>query len=187
MTFDLPDTVATQRAAGSNTRTFHGSSGKAVAVYRVVAIYALLVWAYGALTAVFKLSRLTDPLIGSIAISRTDTSAAAAFIVSALSFFAANYSQSRRALTPLKDSVLAGILRVLTYYGFLGWLYIVGNSLVHPETLHKQLTHLSTIPTESQFGISCFVASALAALALSLAGWPLLSTKGNRPKPETRM
>jgi hypothetical protein len=136
------------------------------------------------MTAVFKLSRLNEPLIASIAVSRTDTVAAVAFVVSALFSFAADFSQGRRASTPLKDSVLAGILRVITYYGLLGWLYIVGNSLAHPETLHRQLTHLSNVPTESQFGIGCFVASALAALGLSLAGWPLLNTRGRRPGPE---
>ena len=86
MTVDRATTAATQ-STSSNASIFHGSSGKAVAVYRVVAIYALLVWTYGAMTAVFKLSRLKDPLIGNIAISRTDTSAEAAFIVSALFFF----------------------------------------------------------------------------------------------------
>ena len=168
----------TQHIAG-NIGTSRASSRTAVAFYRVVAFYALLVWAYGAMTAVFKLSRLKDTLIVSVPISRIDTSATAAFIVSALFFFAADYGNSRRASARLKDSILASTLRVIAYYGLLGWLYIVGNSLVHPETLHKQLTHLSNVPTESQFGITCFLASALAALLLALVGWPLISTKHN--------
>lgn len=175
------DILGNQSDYESTYRKFHKDRRKTVAVCRVAAIYALLIWAYGALTAVFKLSRLKDPLIGVIRTSRIDTSAAIAFIVSALFCFAANFFRSRDSSTPLKNSVAAGILRVVTYYGFLGWLYIVGNSLVHPETLHKQLTHLSSVPTESQFGIACFVASALAALALSLAGWSLMCISKKKP------
>jgi hypothetical protein len=181
MTSDPPAPVAPERATGPRARPFHQRGRKATTVYWIIAIYTFLIWAYGALTAVFKLSRLKDQLIGGVAISRIDTSAAIAFVVSSLFFFAANFSQSRRMSTPFRDRVLAGILRVAVYYGFSGWLYIVGNSLVHPETLHQQLTHLSSVPTESQFGMSCFVASAVAALALSLAGWPLLGPKGSQP------
>jgi hypothetical protein len=39
-------------------------------------------------------------------------------------------------------------------FGLLGWLYIVANSLVHPETLTIQLTHFAPWPREDTFGMS---------------------------------
>ena len=51
----------------------------------------------------------------------------------------------------------------MALYGLLGWLYIAGNVIANPNTLHLPLTHLSTGPSESQFGAVCFVLSALSA------------------------
>ena len=62
---------------------------------------------------------------------------------------------------------------MFTWYGLFGWIYITANSVVHPLTLDKQLTHFLSVPTESQFGLACFILSGLAWLSLSLAGWPL--------------
>ena len=47
----------------------------------------------------------------------------------------------------------------LFIFGLLGWLYIVANSLVHPETLTIQLTHFAPWPREDTFGIVSFAIS----------------------------
>lgn len=44
-------------------------------------------------------------------------------------------------------------------FGFAGWVYIVINSAVHPETLRWQLTHFASWPHEDTFGEICFAVS----------------------------
>ena len=52
------------------------------------------------------------------------------------------------------------LVRALTLTGFvfgvLGFLYIVGNSWFHPETLSWPLTHFLPYPREDTFGALCF-------------------------------
>jgi hypothetical protein len=52
--------------------------------------------------------------------------------------------------------------RTLAFYGFAGWVYIALIALVHPDTLHMQLTHFLNFPHEDTFGEMCFVISAAA-------------------------
>jgi hypothetical protein len=47
----------------------------------------------------------------------------------------------------------------LAVYGFAGWAYIALVALVHPSTLHLQLTHFAKYPHEDTFGEACFVIS----------------------------
>jgi hypothetical protein len=47
----------------------------------------------------------------------------------------------------------------LFVFGLLGWLYIVGNAWIHPETLPLPLTHLTPWIREDTFGIICFAVS----------------------------
>lgn len=160
----------------SQTSTSGGPNGKldrSTAVYGLVALYAFLVSLYGATTAVFRPSRLSRPLIPATGAPRIDTSATVALIVSGLFFVLRDVRRSRDNARSFRNNVFGGLLRMLTWYGLFGWLYIGANSLVHPLTLHKQLTHFLSVPTESQFGLACFILSALAWLSLSLAGWPL--------------
>jgi hypothetical protein len=49
--------------------------------------------------------------------------------------------------------------RTLAFYGFAGWAYIALIALVHPNTLHMQLTHFVEFPHEDTFGEICFVVS----------------------------
>jgi hypothetical protein len=49
--------------------------------------------------------------------------------------------------------------RTLAVYGFAGWAYIALVALVHPDTLHMQLTHFAKFPHEDTFGEICFVIS----------------------------
>ncbi|MBE3115498.1 MAG: hypothetical protein IMZ59_08300 [Actinobacteria bacterium] len=44
-------------------------------------------------------------------------------------------------------------------FGLLGWLYIAAVALVHPQTLHLQLTHFAPWPREDTFGMVSFVVS----------------------------
>lgn len=44
-------------------------------------------------------------------------------------------------------------------FGFAGWVYIVINATIHPETLSWQLTHLTPWIREDTFGILCFAVS----------------------------
>ena len=47
-------------------------------------------------------------------------------------------------------------------YGVAGWVYVVIVSLVAPQTLPLQLTHLSTWPRTDTFGEASFVISFVA-------------------------
>lgn len=44
----------------------------------------------------------------------------------------------------------------LFVFGFAGWVYIVGNAWIHPNTLSMQLTHFLPYPREDTFGAICF-------------------------------
>ena len=46
-------------------------------------------------------------------------------------------------------------------FGFLGWVYIVLNSLVHMETLSWPLTHFLPYPREDTAGVISFVVSGI--------------------------
>lgn len=55
------------------------------------------------------------------------------------------------------------LLRALSFtlfvFGLLGWIYIVLNAVVHPQTLSLQLTHFLPYPREDTFGAFCFAIS----------------------------
>ncbi len=63
---------------------------------------------------------------------------------------------------PKSGKVAERLLMTLALYGFVGWAYIAGNAISHPRTLHLRLTHLASWPHEEDFGLACFVVSALA-------------------------
>ena len=44
-------------------------------------------------------------------------------------------------------------------FGLIGWFYIAGVALVHPQTLCLQLTHLTPWLREDTFGIISFAVS----------------------------
>ena len=55
--------------------------------------------------------------------------------------------------------IIKALSLTLFVFGLLGWLYIVLNSAVHPQTLSLPLTHLLPFPREDTFGIVCFLVS----------------------------
>lgn len=57
----------------------------------------------------------------------------------------------------------------LFIFGLLGWLYIVGNAEMHPDTLSLPLTHLLDFPREDTFGILCFIVSGISFFVWNLA------------------
>ena len=59
-----------------------------------------------------------------------------------------------------------GALRAIRLYGAAAWIYLAGNSVSHPDTMRQPLTHLLAWPHENTAAVACFVASAVAFLAL---------------------
>jgi hypothetical protein len=69
--------------------------------------------------------------------------------------------------------IYESLFLTLSIYGLLGWLYIVLNSAVHPESLSWPLTHFLPYPREDTAGIVSFIVS-----FLSFFGWNI--TRNNR-------
>ena len=55
--------------------------------------------------------------------------------------------------------ILEPLTLTLFIYGLFGWLYIVLNSAVHPESLSWPLTHFLSYPREDTAGEISFVVS----------------------------
>jgi len=55
--------------------------------------------------------------------------------------------------------ILKSLSLTLFVFGLLGWVYIVMNSAVHPQTLSMPLTHLLPFPREDTAGIISFIVS----------------------------
>jgi hypothetical protein len=158
---------AIEEAAGM--RTFR-------AILKTVWLYSLALWVYAAAVALAAPDQVSERVLLMKGLPRTDTSGIIAFGVSAVSL--AVLGSLRRVDGPdqrLLRRVVDSVLRAVALYSFLGWLYIAGNVIQNPSTLPLPLTHLSTRPTESQFGAICFVVSALAACVL----WARQPARGN--------
>lgn len=70
--------------------------------------------------------------------------------------------------TFLAGPPVSRLLQTIALFGFIGWAYIAANAISHPYTLHLQLTHLVRWPHEDDFGLGCFLASAVAYFLLQL-------------------
>jgi len=55
--------------------------------------------------------------------------------------------------------ILKSLSLTLFIFGLLGWLYVVLNSAVHPETLDMGLTHFLPYPREDTAGVISFFVS----------------------------
>jgi cellobiose-specific phosphotransferase system component IIC len=60
---------------------------------------------------------------------------------------------------------LEAILITIALYSLAGWIYIALNAIVHPDSLHLPLTHLTSWPHEDTFGVLCFAISFASTLA----------------------
>jgi hypothetical protein len=144
-----PDSSTIEEAAGKRAiRAF----------LQTVWLYSLALWAYAATVAVISAKRIGESLFLVQSLPRTDTSGIVAFGTSALCYVLLGILS--------RAGAVGSVLRAMALYGFLGWLYIAGNAVAHPYTLAMPLMHLSTRPTESQFGVTCFILSALGSGAL---------------------
>jgi hypothetical protein len=68
--------------------------------------------------------------------------------------------------------ILRAFSLTLFVFGLLGWVYIVLNAEVHPETLPLPLTHFASWPREDTFGAISFLVAMIAFFA-----WNLLRDK----------
>jgi hypothetical protein len=55
--------------------------------------------------------------------------------------------------------IIKSLSLTLFVFGFAGWVYIVINATIHPQTLSWGLTHFAKWPREDTFGIICFATS----------------------------
>ncbi|WP_329570981.1 hypothetical protein [Kitasatospora sp. NBC_01266] len=136
----------------------------------VALVHGLLGWLYIAVWAACRPDSLSGPLSSWLPLRR-DTFGALCFALSAL----AHLSRGLRPAAPPwwrpsgahRDRVEA-LLRTLTGYPLLAWAYLCVNSLTHPWTIDRQLTHFATVPTEGTTAAGCFALSAVALLLLRL-------------------
>jgi hypothetical protein len=68
----------------------------------------------------------------------------------------------------MKRRIALATTLTLAVYGFAGWAYIALVAIVHPQTLHLQLTHFARYPHEDTFGEVCFVISLASFFAYQL-------------------
>jgi hypothetical protein len=68
--------------------------------------------------------------------------------------------------------MLRSLSLTLFVFGLLGWVYIVLNAEIHPQTLVMPLTHLLPYPREDTFGIVSFLVS-----MISFFVWRLISDR----------
>jgi hypothetical protein len=135
-------------------------------------VHGLLGWLYAAAVAAFRPDSLSQH-IASVLPVRRDTFGACCFVVSAAAAFALQ-ARGEWALfggrrTPRPGAVDAA-LRTLTGYALLVWGYLCVNSLTHPETLERRLTHFLPVPTEGTTADVAFTLSGAALFALRLRG-----------------
>lgn len=69
----------------------------------------------------------------------------------------------------MKNKLIRSISLTFFLFGLLGWIYIVLNSEIHPETLSWPLTHLLPYPREDTFGSICFLISMISFFVWNLA------------------
>jgi hypothetical protein len=69
--------------------------------------------------------------------------------------------------------IIRALSLTLFVFGLLGWIYIVLNSEIHPDTLAMPLTHFLPYPREDTFGASSFLVS-----MVSFFVWNLMKDKG---------
>ena len=117
-------------------------------VLRAGGLVALAVWVVVAVVAVLAPWRLSTVVLGV----RLDTAGA-------VCFGAAGALLVGAALAAGRGRVARAVLTTVGGLCTAGWLYIAGNALHHPQTLHLGLTHFARRPTEAQFGIACLVVS----------------------------
>jgi hypothetical protein len=157
------------------------------ALLETVTRYGLLGWLYVAAVAAVHPHYLPGALTHWLPLRR-DTFGALCFAASAVGFLLLNVLGDRAGWLPFpaatdeperrdgsemfRHRLLPAVLRTVFGYGLLIWLYVCVNSLTHPETISRQLTHFLAWPLEGDTGSVCFVLSAVAFLLLRMRVTP---------------
>jgi hypothetical protein len=134
-------------------------------------VHGLLGWLYIAAWAATRPDTLSGSLTSWLPLRR-DTFGALCFALSALAHLIRGLRPpgppwwSSAAGQP-RDRVTA-VLRTLVGYPLLAWGYLCVNSLTHPQTIDRRLTHFAAVPTEGTAAVGCFALAAAALLALRL-------------------
>jgi hypothetical protein len=144
------------------------------AALEVVALHGLLGWCYVAAYAAVYPDALSRPIAAVLPLRR-DTFGELAFAASAAAVILLLGTRTAPVRTRRPDLARHGwavaVLRTVCGYGLAAWVYLCVNSLTHPWTTGKQLTHLAPWPSEGQTAVAGFAASALAFFLLR-AGRP---------------
>jgi hypothetical protein len=146
---------------------------RAVAVaLHLVWLSLLGTWLYSAVVALRRPDRLPAPFLSLRGLPRTDTIGFLAFGASCLVYVAAR--ALRPAAAPVDRARLLGTatLEGMVIYGSLGCGYIIACGVTAPWTLSWPLTHILPVPTESQFGILCFLIATLGLTAAVMIRLP---------------
>ncbi|MGW5607095.1 hypothetical protein ACWEWI_13535 [Streptomyces sp. NPDC003753] len=134
------------------------------AALETVLVHGLLGWLYVAAVAAVRPSELTVP-ISSLLPVRRDTFGAVCFALSALAATLLHATAGRWwTRTAPRRGVVGALLRTGTVYGLLMWAYLCVNSLTHPETLARPLTHFADVPREGQTASWAFAVTAVTLL-----------------------
>jgi hypothetical protein len=141
----------------------------------VAAVHGLLAWLYVAACAATRPDSMSRA-ITTVVPMRRDTFGVWSFAVSSLAAFALQVRgeipilMSPRQRRIPRTGPVDSALRTLVVYALLVWAYLCVNSLTHPQTIARQLTHFAAVPSEGTTAVVCFAASAAALLALRVRG-----------------
>jgi hypothetical protein len=140
------------------------------ALAEVALVHGLLGWLYVAAWAAARPGDLSAP-VTSLLTLRRDTFGALAFAASAAAAFALQTGRGRPGQSlvprcPVRSGTVDAALRTVVGYALLVWAYLCVNSLTHPETIGRRLTHFAPLPTEGATAVACYLSSALALFAL---------------------
>ena len=139
----------------------------------VAALFGLLGWLYAAACAAFRPGLLSKPIAGVPLHMHRDTFGVCSFAVSLVATFALQvHSGSVFRRLEARPGVRDAALRTVVVFGLLAWAYVAVNSLTHPATTGRRLTHFAPWPTEGAVAVVCFAASAASLFALRLRARP---------------
>jgi hypothetical protein len=142
------------------------------AVLETAMVHGLLGWLYVAAVAAVRPDDLAAP-VSSLLHVRRDTFGAGCFAVSALAALLIHAVSGTWWFrpAPVRGPVVA-LLRTLTGYALLAWAYLCVNSLTHPYTMSRPLTHFADLPQEGETASWAFAVSAGALLLARVKAKP---------------
>jgi hypothetical protein len=133
----------------------------------VCALYGLLGWVYVAAVAAFRPDILAGPLTSYVPVRR-DTFGACCFVISVAGSFALQLRYGLSGRRARRTGPVDAALRTVWFYALLIWVYLCVNSITHPWTIERPLTHFVDVPTEGTTASGAFLASAVALFVLRL-------------------